>query len=481
MRTIRCGWWSLLLFATTAGAGETVSRVSPWPQFRGPNAAGRAESNQKLPADIAPDKHVIWKVELPPGHSSPVIAGNRIFVTAVRAEQLVTIGLDRATGKALWEDEAPHDTLEKIHGIGSYAQPSPATDGERVVSMFGSSGLYCYDLDGKLLWKRPMGPFNNDFGAGSSPIIVDDRVILCQDHDTDSFLIALDKRTGETLWKTDRSEFPRNYCTPVIWENGGRKQIVIAATLRVVGYDLETGQELWTVRGLSRAVCVTPSIGEDGVLYVAGWSAGADAEEKISIEPFDVVAKRHDENSNGTLEEEEIPDGPIKPRFSQFDRDKSGSITRDEFDYYRGLFEKSRNVVMAIRPGPDGESTDSHVLWQHNRNVPFCSSPLYYDGMVFTVKDGGVVTCLDTKSGKPLKTGRLDATEAYYASPVEGDSKIYLTNQEGQLTVLSAEGQWDVVATADFGEQVYATPAIVDGRIYYRTSEHLYCFGLDAE
>ncbi|MGE0610081.1 MAG: PQQ-binding-like beta-propeller repeat protein [Pirellulales bacterium] len=460
------------LFAGICRADELA-----WPQFRGPNATGRAADKNSLPAEIGPDQHVAWKIELPPGHSSPVVAGNRVFVTAVRGEQLLTMALDRQTGNTLWEAEAPHESLEKIHGIGSYAQPTPATDGERVVSMFGSSGLYCHDVEGRLLWSHSMGPFVNDFGAGSSPIIVDDRVILCQDHDLDSFLAAYDKQTGKLLWKADRSEFPRNYCTPVVWQSGGKKQIVVAATLRVVGYDWETGEELWTVRGLSRAVCVTPAVGDDGVLYVAGWSAGADAEQKITIEPFDTVIRRYDENKNELLDESEVPDdSPVHPRFSQFDRDKSGGITRDEFEYYRGLFDKSHNVVMAIQPGPVGEATDSHVLWQYNRNVPFCSSPLYLPGLVFTVKDGGIVTSLDAKTGKALKTARLDATDDYYASPVSGDGKVYLTNQEGQLTVLSAEGKWEVLATADFAEQVYATPAIVDGKIYYRTVRHLYCF-----
>src|SRR5437016_5544405 len=130
----------------------------------------------------------------------------------------------------------------------------PTADGERVVSFFGSCGLFCYDRGGKLLWHRPLGPFKNDFGAGSSPVLVGDRVLLCQDHDQGSFLMALDKRTGDVLWKADRSEFLRGYCTPVVWEAGGKKQVVVAGTLRGVGYDLDTGKGVWTVRGLARTI-----------------------------------------------------------------------------------------------------------------------------------------------------------------------------------------------------------------------------------
>src|SRR5262249_44689916 len=184
-----------------------------------------------------------------------------------------------------------------------------AAGGERVVRFFGSYGLLCYGRAGKLLWQRPLGPFKNDFGAGSSPVLAGDWVILCQDHDQDSFLMALDKRTGETVWKTDRSEFLRGYCTPVLWDAGGRRQVVVA------GYDLATGKEVWTVRGISRTVCMTPVVGDDGLLYVAGWSAGGDAEARIRVEPFDAVIKRLDKNGNGKLEASELTTGPMAERF----------------------------------------------------------------------------------------------------------------------------------------------------------------------
>jgi len=249
-----------------------------WPQFRGPHSTGRAIPEGPLPTDIGPDKQVVWKTELPPGHSSPAIIDDKIFLTAVRdKEHLETICLDRASGKIVWRVEAPHKTLEQIHGIGSYAQPSPAADAERVVVMFGSSGLYCYDHSGRLLWDQPMGPFNDEFGAASSPVIEGDRVLLSQDHDLDSFIAAYDKRTGKELWRTDRSEFVRGYATPIVWNVDGKKQVVVAGSLRVVGYDFDTGRELWTVRGLARVVCMTPVIGDDNTLYarlVGRWRAG---------------------------------------------------------------------------------------------------------------------------------------------------------------------------------------------------------------
>lgn len=465
----------IALLAALSVVADT--RAADWPQFRGPNGSGRAGGAERLPDRIGPKSNVLWKTALPPGHSSPVVVGDRIYLTAVREKKLLTLALDRKDGRVLWEAEAPTRKLETVHRIGSHAQPSPAADGERVVSFFGSCGLFCHDRGGKRLWHRPMGPFKNDFGAGSSPILVGDRVILCQDHDQDSFLMALDKRNGETLWKTDRSEFLRGYCTPIVWDAGGRKQIVVAGTLRVAGYDLESGKEVWTVRGIARTICMSPAIGEDGRLYVAGWSAGGDAGARIVVEPFDGVLKKFDKNGNGKLETAELTAGPIAERFTQVDVDKNGSITRQEYERFRGLFREGRNVLLAIRPGGKGDVTDSHVAWRNTRQVPFCASPLYLGGLVYTVKDNGFLSCLDAKDGELVKRDRLPGQGNYYASPVAGDGKIYLVDERGRLTVVRAGRDWSVLSSSDFEEDAYATPAIAEGRVYVRTAGHLYCFG----
>ena len=289
--------WTLLLLSLS----PSFAGADSWLQFRGPNGGGHMPSPAQLPDKIGPEENVLWKTPLPPGHSSPVVTDDRIFLTGVRDEKLVTIGLDRHTGKQLWERVAPHDKLEEIHTIGSHAQSSPASDGEIVVSFFGSAGLFCYDKNGEPLWQKPMGPFSNTFGAGSSPILYDDYVILNQDHDIDSALMIFKKSNGELVRRIDRSEFPRSYSTPIVWEQNGRPQIVVSGTLRIVGYDLETGREVWTVRGIARISNTTPVIGSDGVLYLAVWSPGADTEDRIQAEPFDDLLKTIDENKYGTL------------------------------------------------------------------------------------------------------------------------------------------------------------------------------------
>ena len=473
----RSNLFGLCLLVLVLAAISPVNAAEVWSRFRGEGGSGRAAAGSKLPTEIGPDKHVVWKIELAPGHSSPVVFGDRIYVTAEKNKQLVTIALDRATGKTLWEKVAPHEKLEAVHGIGSHAQCSPSADDERVVALFGSCGLFCYDRDGKELWKVPMGPFKNEFGAGSSPQIVDDRVIVCQDHDTDSFLAAYDKRSGSVLWRTDRAEFPRNYCTPLILTVNGQKQIVIAATLRVVGYDFETGKELWTVRGISRMVSLSPFLTESGTLITGGWAAGGDESERISVQPFSVIKKDLDKTGNGTLEESELPKGDIKQRFPQVDRNKDGSLTEAEYEYFRTLFEQGQNSIVAIKPEAQGEATETHLLWKQRKLVPFCSSPVAVGDFVFTIKDGGIFACLDLKNGKHIKQGRASGTDDYYSSPVAADGKLFLIDEEGRLTVLSADPECRTLHTAEFGEKAFATPAIVGNRLYLRTSGHLYCFG----
>lgn len=452
-------------------------QAEDWLQFRGPRGTGISSSKLKLPVDIASDKHVLWKQAVPPGHSSPVVAKDRIFLTAVRDKQLLTIGLDRQTGKPLWEREAPYETLEEIHRTGSYAQSSPATDGEIVVSFFGSSGLHAYDRNGKPLWSHRMGPFKNDFGAGSSPIIVDDSVILVEDHDVDSFIASYDKQTGKQKWRTDRSEFFRNYATPVIWEVNGKKEIVCSATLRIVGYDFETGVEKWTVTGVARIINMTPVIGPDNLLYAACFSPGSEGEDRI-VPPSVEEIFAADTNKNGTIEEGEFPDNPLKRRFSQIDRNKDGHITQEEYRAVSRALGEGRNVVLAVKPGGTGDITKTHVKWEFTKQIPYCPSPLLYEGVLFMVKDGGILTSLDAETGKVIKQGRLKSTGGFYASPVAGDGKIYMISQDGNLSVISAKGEWEELHSTKFEADGHGTPAIVNGRIYARIGNQLYCFGI---
>jgi outer membrane protein assembly factor BamB len=463
------------IFLSFVGAGK--ESPGNWSQFRGPGSAAVAVGNHVLPTEIGPKQYVVWKTPLPMGHSSPVVHGDRIFVTGVAEKKLFTLGLDRKTGKELWRTEAPHKGLEKVHKIGNQAQATVAADGTRVVAFFGSAGLFCYDRDGKELWRVPMGPFKTEFGAASSPLLVDGKVILNQDYDGESTLTVFDVRTGKQVWKVDRAEFGVGYASPVLWQVNGKKQIVQAGTLRVVGYDFDTGKEVWTVHGLSRIGNMTPTVGPDNTLFVAGWGAGADPGDIIAVPPFDEMLKKHDGNKNGVLEAKEVPNGPVKDRLPQFDRNRDNAIDRAEWDGMRSIFAAAKNRMIAIRPGGSGDVTKTHVLWEQTKQLPYVPSPLLYNGVIFLAKNGGLITSLDPKTGKVLKNDRIQARGNYYSSPVGGDGKVFLLSEKGELTVLSARAEWEVLHSADFGEDLFATPAIVDGRIYVRTAGHLYCFG----
>ena len=198
----------------------------------------------------------------------------------------------------------------------------------------------------------------------------------------DSFVAAYDKRTGKELWRTERTEFARGYATPVVWNVDGKKQVVVAGSLRVVGYDCETGREMWTVRGLSRVVCMTPVIGDDNTLYVAGWSAGGEPGDTIRMEPFADFMSQYDENKNGTLEKEEVGNSAaLKTRFAQCDRDKDGHITQAGIRQLSRCCSTSRKTACwRSSPAARGDVSESHLLWRYEKFTPFCASPLFYRG-----------------------------------------------------------------------------------------------------
>jgi outer membrane protein assembly factor BamB len=473
---VRLGWFAAFLMSAAIGAAGIV-RADSWPQFRGPNASGRPNADTPLPSEIGPHKNVIWVTELPGGHSSPVVMADRIFLTAERSKLLVTLAIDRASGKVLWERDAGNERLEEIHHIGSHAMASPVADSERVITFFGSSGLFCYDYAGKLLWKLPLGPFKNNYGSASSPILMGNLVLLNQDHDLDSFLLAVDKTSGKVVWKADRSEFPRGFSTPIVWSNEGSNEIVVSGGLRVCAYSPANGRELWTVRGSARTCSMTPVVGSDGTLFVTEWTPGGDENDRIVAESFEDMTGRYDANKNGQIERDEIPPGPLSSRFDQIDRDKDGHITAREYNWARNIFNSAQNATLAIRPGARGDATATHVRWKYSKNLPYIPSPVFDGGQLYMVKNGGIVSCVDAARGKLLRQTRAPGSHDYYSSPVIGDGKLLVVDVTGIATFFGATPELKAISTADFEESTYATPALVEGRIYLRTKTHLYCFG----
>ncbi len=223
-----------------------------WPQFRGPAGMG-VSADKKLPTEFGPNKNVIWKTELPAGHSSPILVGPRIFLTAYQGDTLYTISLDRQTGKILWRREAPRPRKETMQQTNGPASPSPVSDGRNVYVFFGDFGVICYGVDGDERWKAPLGPFNNANGHGSSPIVADDMLILICDQDTDSYLLALDKNTGKQRWRVNRPEVTRGYATPAVYRPAtGPAELIVPGAYELIAYNLANGEKLWWVRAAWR-------------------------------------------------------------------------------------------------------------------------------------------------------------------------------------------------------------------------------------
>lgn len=433
-----------------------------------------AEDRQPLP-DRLDESTLVWRVPLASGHSTPCVDGDSIYLTTFENDQLATVALDRGTGKQRWRKVAPTTRIEQYHSTSSPAAATPACDGERVYVFFGSYGLLCYDRNGELVWSKEMGPFQDEFGSSSSPILVDDKLLISADHDIDSFLLAVDRATGEEIWRVDREGFTRSYATPVVWQAGGRKQIVVAGALQLVAYDVDDGQKLWWVNGLARIVNTTPAQGL-GLLFVATWSPGGDTDARTAMPPWATALENWDANADGLLSQDEAKDPDVLDRFYRIDLNQDGGLDEAEWNKYARVFDLAQNTLLAIRPHGSGDLTDEAVVWEYRKGLPYVPSPLIYHERLYMVKNGGILTCLDAASGRMQKQLRLASGENYYASPVAGEDKIYVASEPGVVSVLEA-GPCRVVFKRDFGERTMATPVIADGRIYLRTEQALYCFG----
>lgn len=449
---------------------------SEWPQFRGPNGLGVAEGPEP-PVQFGPQSNVLWKTPLPAGHSSPCIWGNRIFLTGFDGKKLETLCLDRETGAVLWRVTAPAEKIEPAHRIANPAASTCATDGERVFAYFGSFGVLAYDFDGKEKWRAPLPPPMVEFGTGSSPILAGDRLILVSDQDQGSYLLALDRRTGKTVWRTARPEFRRSFSTPTVWRHDGIEELVVAGSIWLTSYNLADGTERWRYSGTSRVANSTPVFG-DGLLFNSSWNLGGDEGERISMPPFEEFARENDKDKDGRFTRAEIPAGPVQDRFTQMDLDKDGIVTAAEWANMAEMFAKAENAVLAIRPGGSGNITKTHVAWKSTRSLPYVSSPLFHRGRLYTVKNGGLFSCYEARTGRVIyQDERLDAAGDYYASAVGIGDRILLASQKGVVLVIAAGDKLEVLARNDLAEQIFATPAVLDGTIYVRTSGGLYAFG----
>ena len=471
----------LLPFAFCLYQSQVTTAAEPpdWSRFRGPNGSGISTAT-KVPTEFGHDKNLLWKLPLPQGHSSPILQGDRIYLTALRDDTLVTIAIDRGTGKILWERGAPKVKTVVVDKRNNPASPSPAVEENGVYVFFPDYGLIGYDRGGKQLWTMPLGPFNNIYGMGASPVIVGDNVVLACDQSLGSYVMAVNKRTGRVVWKVDRPEAKSGHSTPIVWRGpDGKDQIILPGSFLLTSYDAATGKKLWWVGGLSFEMKSTPVIGGD-TIYVNGYGAPVnDPGNKVSVPTADEVWKTADADGNGVISKAEFPKFTPAFWFDVADLDVNGSLTKDEWSYYRAALD-SENGMLAIRLGGSGDMTDKAIRWKYQRSVPQLPSPILFNRVLYMVNDNGIVTTLNPETGEVIKQGRLTgAPGAVFASPIAADGNLFFTTEAGAVVVVAPGGDLAVKTVNDLNEDTYATPAFADGRIYVRTTQALYAFGVN--
>jgi outer membrane protein assembly factor BamB len=403
-----------MLFAIT-----NCAHAEDWPGWRGPRGDGTSRETN-LPVTWSGTDNVAWKTPIPGiGHSSPIVHGERVFVTSclVQNRQRILLCLDRKDGKILWQKVVLTAPLEFKHSLNSFASSTPATDGQRVwVTFLDKPNIVvaCYDYDGKQLWRVSPGTFQSMHGWCSSPLLYKDLLILNADQDAPktehAFLVALDQKTGEERWRADRPNRIRSYCAPLIVNAAGRMQMVLGGCNCVASYDPDTGKQIWIIDGPTEQYVASPVYGEGLFFLTCGFP-----------------------------------------------------------DYHN----------MAILPDGEGNVSKTHVLWHKHKvkreEAAYVPSPLALGKYFYVVSDWGWVSCFEARTGKRAYYKQLG--DKHSASPVAANGLLYFTSDDGVTYVLKAGPTFDLVARNDLGEQSRASPAIAHGQIFLRTMDNLYCIG----
>jgi len=446
-----------------------------WERFRGPNGTGVSDTSG-LPSEFGPAKNLVWRLDLPPGHSSPVVAGGRIYVTAVEREQLYTFCVEQASGRVLWKRDAPRPRHEKLHSLNNPASPTPAGDRDNVYVFFPDFGLLSYTRDGKERWRLPLGPFKNVYGIGVSPVLADDVVVLVIDQDKNSFIVAVGQSDGKIRWQKPRLEALSGSSTPAVVKPAGAPSLILApASFRMDVYSARDGEAVWWVRGLPSEMKCAPVVIGDSV-YIAGFNTPEnDPGKQVSLPTWQELLASRDTNKDGAIQKDEA-DERTRRYWDFIDTEGHGKIVEKEWNLHRAVMA-AENGLYVFRMGDRGDAT-SKLAWKYQRSVPQLPTPVVYRDVVYMVNDKGVLTTLDAATGQMLRQDRVRGTpDNYYASIVAGDGKVYLTAHSGVVAVLRAGGGQELLAANPLNEEIFATPAIADGHLYVRTVSALYSFG----
>lgn len=396
-----------------AGILSSIAKSENWPGWRGPARTGVA-GDTDVPTTWSATVNVLWKVPVPgTGTANPVVWDDRVFLTASDGSdqgELHVFCFDRDTGRRRWHRRLWGTAPTLFYPKSGMASPSPVTDGKQLWAAFGTGDIFCFDLDGGLVWQRALseeyGVFENRFGASSSPLLFEDTLIHQCDHYGASYVIALDKMTGANRWKADRPDVWLSWSSPQLVPVGDRFELVLSGSEKLDGYDLRTGKWLWTVRGLARECVPTPVLANGLLISVSG------------------------------------PNG----------------------------------AHLGVRPGGVGEVTESHVAWRSNRGTSFVPSGIALGERYYVADDKGIATCFDAATGTLLWRKRLGGR--FTASPVAAAGRLFFTDESGSTLVLDAtQPDYYELSRNETGEDVYASPAISQGRLFLRTAKSLICVG----
>jgi hypothetical protein len=390
-----------------------------WSRWRGPSGQGVVDG-KGYPTTWSETENVVWRVQVTGrGHSSPMVWGDRLFLTSAAPDgsSRSVLCYRRSDGTLLWERPVPVAPAEVLQAKNSYASSSPTTDGKLVYAYFGNAGVIAVDFNGKVVWQVSLGPISLYHGPGGSPLLYKDRLILYQDQrwmdrsiPTDpGFIVALDKTTGRELWRQTRTPQP-GWGTPIAIQVGDHAEIIVNGSRRIEAYDPNSGKLLWYANGNTVEVIPTPVVGL-GMLFCSSGRAGP---------------------------------------------------------------------TIAVRPGGSGDVTISHVVWTSPKGSPFVPSPLLLGDYLYTINDmASVASCHNARTGEIVGQVRLGevARESFSASPIAVEGRVFFTNDNGETFVLSPAPDFKVLHVNPLGEQTLASPALVDGRWYFRTAGHLWCIG----
>jgi len=430
----------LLLTAVQVNAKPGPSEGS-WPQWRGPSGQGTT-TEKNLPSEWGAGTNIKWKTSIPGrGHSSPIVWGNKIFLTtaiegevvpgakavkhmdgdkeyvhpdsvgADHKQQFKVVCIDRVSGKILWQQTAFEGTpYDDRHRKSSFASSTPTTDGKMVYAFFGTEGLYAFDMNGKLKWKVDLGKLATvGMGTGTSPVLFGNVVIVQCDEEngTASFIVGIDKETGKEVWRTPR-KVQMSWSTPLLVRTTKRAELIASGSEFVISYDPATGKELWSHKGVESNAVPSPVANDSMVFISAGFPA---------------------------------------------------------------------KIAMAIPLGGSGDLAEN-ITWRYAKGTAYVPSPILYGDYLYLTSDRGVLTCLDAKTGEvKYEGGRVPVPATFTASPIAFDGKILLTSEDGDTFVVKAGPKHEVVGTNSVGEPVYASPAIAEGNIFIRGERNLYCIG----